>query len=745
MTTAALNPADLIRDLQRKQTQAGLQRAARADRFAEIESGLRLLHPEAGSVVEIRVLGIPGKGRPYTSSGYFDDFSKAAECVLWYDDRESAGVYLTLNEIAPALLARSPNTMTDYPGHTTTDAEVLRRRWLFVDVDPHRPAGVASTDEEMDTAVELVHETEAKLKEFGFPEPLIGRSGNGCLLLYRIDLPNTPEIADLIGRFYRGLNSQLGTVAPARPYSSIDTTVSNAARIIRVPGSTNRKGVNTPDRPHRRAELFEAVEPIQVVTQASIEAVAALAPQPDHAGGKSAYNQKRGDNGKARFNRLDVAKYLTEHGIDHKVKKSPGRTIYTLACPFDPNHGRNGETAVIQNGSGLVTYECKHDSCADRRWQDFRAAVGDPTSECYSGTAAKPVQYAQFTCAELVQAKFETRYLVDRILVAGQPCILAGPKKSLKTSLLLDLGLALARGGYFLGHYPVPLPVRVGLMTGESGLGTIQETILRIARACDFDASTVDGLVITESVPRFGEPEHDAALHQFITGNELSVVVVDPAYMAIGGEDAGNLMVMGNILGRVNAICSASGCTLILAHHSRKNLVEPFAPLELEDIAWSGFQEFTRQWILLNRRRAYDPGSGSHKLWFSCGGSAGHGFRVGLDIEEGSPPDRFWQVDVLASDDIRQASEASRKQRLAERQATDLEAGRKALVQVLVKHPAGETKTFLRDAAHISGTKAGAALASLIEDGNVVETAIIKGNRRTPTTAYRLSEKALEI
>ena len=119
---------------------------------AEILRTLNLFH-RPGSVVEVRILGIPGRGRQYTAAGYFTDFAKAAQQAASYEHfRNPKGIYFTLNAVNPALLARSPEQITEYLDTTTSDADVVRRRWILIDVDPQRPSGIPSSDEELDAA-----------------------------------------------------------------------------------------------------------------------------------------------------------------------------------------------------------------------------------------------------------------------------------------------------------------------------------------------------------------------------------------------------------------------------------------------------------------------------------------------------------------------------------------------------------------------------------------------------------------
>ena len=187
----------------------------------------------------------------------------------------------------------------------------------------------------------------------------------------------------------------------------------------------------------------------------------------------------------------------------------------------------------------------------------------------------KRPEFQRITCHELDSTTYELDYLIDKTLVAGQPCILAAAKKMMKTSMVIDMGLSLAMGGYFLGKLKVNRACRVGIMSGESGMAVIQETARRICFAAGYHLGDVSNLIFCSTIPQLDNPGHLVALRQFIENDELEVLIIDPTYLAMQGADAGNLFIQGAMLRTVNEVCMDMGVTLILASLSKRREGRP--------------------------------------------------------------------------------------------------------------------------------------------------------------------------
>lgn len=212
----------------------------------EVFRALRLLH-RSGAVVEVRALGTWK-----TRSGYFDDLDAAASAAANLD-HQGYQVYLNLNEVDRALLARAANRIKDAGknGSSTADRDVVRRKWLLVDLDPVRPSGVSATDAEKEAARGRADEIIGYLQSEGWPEPMVADSGNGFHLLYHIDLPNNKESGELVKGVLEGLTFKFDDEKV-----KVDKSVHNAARIVRLYGTVCRKGDDFPERPHRRSRIL---------------------------------------------------------------------------------------------------------------------------------------------------------------------------------------------------------------------------------------------------------------------------------------------------------------------------------------------------------------------------------------------------------------------------------------------------------------------------------------------------------
>jgi hypothetical protein len=235
------------------QTQAAPQIQDQLTIIREIRDTLDLLFP-AGAVFEVRALGVstPDWRAPHTEHGYFDDHGRgahaAAECTPCAD-----GVYVTLNHVRPELLHRAHNRMrAARAGSGTADSDIVRLRWLLVDADLVRPAGIPSTDVEHARALQVVRAVRRFLVEdLSWPPGVLADSGNGGH--YQLPLDLAPDRKDVCKQVLEAIALRFST-----PEVSIDRTTWNPARITKLYGTLARKGDDTAERPHRRSRLQEA-------------------------------------------------------------------------------------------------------------------------------------------------------------------------------------------------------------------------------------------------------------------------------------------------------------------------------------------------------------------------------------------------------------------------------------------------------------------------------------------------------
>lgn len=322
-----------------------------------------------GDVFEIRALEAtrPGFRRPHTESGYFDyehiDAVGPAVAELSF----AKGVYYTPNPVQPSLLARAANRIRPTGTEPTTkDEEILTRRWLLVDCDPVRPAGISSTDAEHELALSRAREIRDGLASMGWPLPVFCDSGNGAQLMYRIDLPRDDDglVKRVLGIFATTDDAMV----------KVDQSVCNPARIWRLPGTLNCRGDHVPERPHRLAQVIDLPETLTIVTREQLEDVA------DHVSANASSSSAKVDISKiagpepAISESFDLDRWIAQHcrEVEGPTDWQGGRKWIFPVCPFNESH-TNRSAVIIQQASGAIAFRCHHNGCRDYGWKELRA------------------------------------------------------------------------------------------------------------------------------------------------------------------------------------------------------------------------------------------------------------------------------------------------------------------------------------------------------------------------------------
>jgi hypothetical protein len=189
----------------------------------------------------------------------------------------------------------------------------------------------------------------------------------------RVDLDMTPASTALVVQVTRAI---AGRFTNARVV--VDATVTNPARLMKLPGTLAMKGSSTPDRPHRMAALLSAFPVPRPATIAQLEEIAALAPASPAAAAPRIDRPVPYDG--PMFN-LD--RWLSTHAA-HLPPMSPWRSWRTTAgegrkrcfrrCPWRAEH-TNLAAFIGQLPSGAVVARCLHESCAGESWTTLRDLV----------------------------------------------------------------------------------------------------------------------------------------------------------------------------------------------------------------------------------------------------------------------------------------------------------------------------------------------------------------------------------
>jgi archaellum biogenesis ATPase FlaH len=459
--------------------------AFETERFEnEALSFLELLHG-GGSTFQMSAMGmeqpISASWKGFASgprpivTGWFEDHEAAVGLALDIDGNSelmARGIYISLNPVNPTLLSRSNNRLRPKI-HATKDENILCYRHLLIDVDPKRPSETNSSHEEHEAALRKCREIEKVLREEGWPEPILLDSGNGAYVIHMLpDLSNTLENKDLMKRCLSALNQKFGDSEV-----EIDTSVFNPARLVRLPGTLNRKGDETRERPQRRVQIVSLPDEREPVPLEKLKEVAASLV----GKGELGHVIRQSSFGPYDASQLDVKNYLNHYGENLKqIKKEGTSTLFILEeCIFNSQH-KDGEASIIRQEDGKLLYQCFHDSCQRQTWKEARKIIsGDDSLNAfiiYSDTTLTDLNVVSL--AEILKLPEDnTPKFMAGVSYFETPILITGPTEIGKTQFVLQLALACSSGGVLLDEWPIIGTHNVLYVQSENTLRNLQDRL----------------------------------------------------------------------------------------------------------------------------------------------------------------------------------------------------------------------------------------------------------------------------
>lgn len=319
----------------------------------EVTKALMLMKPN-NQLFEVRVIYENKK----VYSGYFSD-SETLVKELTKQPKGNCNVYITLNELNEACYDRSQKNKFELNSKaTTSDNDVNGLDWLMVDLDPKRPAGTSSTDEQLDKAKKLGNDIYNFMQKLGFEKPLLASSGNGVHLLYRVCLKNSKENVQLLEKCLKTLNILFST-----DDIEVDMKNFNPSRICKLYGTLAQKGTNSDKRPHRMSKVLNIDSEIKSSDRKYLEELAKRYPTVEEK------PQKYNNFSPKEF---DLDDWLSKHGIHYrKIGHSDGDKYILEHCPFDSNH-KGKDAMIFRSRNGSIGFNCFHNSCMGKTWKDVR-------------------------------------------------------------------------------------------------------------------------------------------------------------------------------------------------------------------------------------------------------------------------------------------------------------------------------------------------------------------------------------
>lgn len=297
------------------------------------------------------------------STGYFDNRDKAVAVVLANNGKSE--IYITLNKIDGITPDKIQNKLVPSAPRSSND-DIIKRNWLFIDVDPVRKTNTQATEYQRQYSKALAQTIIDDLIDlYQWPKPLFADSGNGCHILFPINLVCNDSTDELVSKVLQAIKLMYEEEG-----FKIDTNTSDRARQVRLYGTINTKGIGDV----RESEILSEPSQDRHITKEQLEFYAE----------QNGY--KFGGRAMAPID-FDIDAFLRKNNIDYKKREGTNTIRWFVQCPNNPDHNIDGKPAILHyKNQGTYGFKCHHESCRETGIYEYIKGYSPVDAEIVRGS-----------------------------------------------------------------------------------------------------------------------------------------------------------------------------------------------------------------------------------------------------------------------------------------------------------------------------------------------------------------------
>jgi hypothetical protein len=297
---------------------------------------------------------------------------------------------------------------------------------------------------------------------------------------------------------------------------------------------------------------------------------------------------------------FSVEDFIAKYGIETRGPQpyQDGRKWILKTCPFDTSHDEPS-AAIFELNSGVLGFNCKHNSCKGKRWSDFRNVyepgyrdhiesgkprvdwdnrsnhqdhnywIGQKDSDVLAkGKPSEPPRAWSVEDLLNLSAK-QCQMLIEKIMPATGAVMLTGKQKHGKTILASQIAIAIAANHPLMDNYAVVQAGPVIVIEQDDTAG--EHSFGDYLKASPVSVKDIPLRLFVRIQMCFG-PEFFTWLEHEITISRSRFVVLD-SYTALrphrrpGGDI---VKIESDELKLLDQIGKRTGCTILVLNHVSK-------------------------------------------------------------------------------------------------------------------------------------------------------------------------------